>query len=126
MVKKKENQFGKISESLKKISAVISAIGVIVGAFVGVGGWIVNQVNAESNEQIQALEARLDEAHKESQLGITRLELQGLINDTPENRAEIEKLARYYFLELHGDTYMTSMYSKWATEYGGNIEIVLK
>ena len=126
MVKKKENQFGKISESLKKISAVISAIGVIVGAFVGVGGWIVNQVNAESNEQIQALEARLDEAHKESQLGITRLELQGLINDTPENRAEIEKLARYYFLELHGATYMTSMYSKWATEYGGNIEIVLK
>ena len=126
MVKKKENQFGKISENLKKISAVISAIGVIVGAFVGVGGWIVNQVNAESNEQIQALEARLDEAHKESQLGITRLELQGLINDTPENRAEIEKLARYYFLELHGDTYMTSMYSNWATEYGGNIEIVLK
>ena len=126
MVKKKENQFGKISENLKKISAVISAIGVIIGAFVGVGGWIVNQVNAESNEQIQALEARLDEAHKESQLGITRLELQGLINDTPENRAEIEKLARYYFLELDGDTYMTSMYSKWATEYGGNIEIVLK
>ena len=126
MVKKKENQFGKISENLKKISAVISAIGVIIGAFVGVGGWIVNQVNAESNEQIQALEARLDEAHKESQLGITRLELQGLINDTPENRAEIEKLARYYFLELHGDTYMTSMYSKWASEYGGNIEIVLK
>ena len=105
---------------------MISAIGVIVGAFVGVGGWIVNQVNAESNEQIQALEARLDEAHKESQLGITRLELQGLINDTPENRAEIEKLARYYFLELDGDTYMTSMYSKWATEYGGNIEFVLK
>ena len=126
MVKKKENQFGKISENLKKISAVISAIGVIVGAFVGVGGWIVNQVNAESNEQIQALEARLDEAHKESQLGITRLELQGLINDTPENRTEIEKLARYYFLELDGDTYMTSMYSKWATEYGGNIEFVLK
>lgn len=126
MVKKKENQFGKISENLKKISAVISAIGVIIGAFVGVGGWIVNQVNAESNEQIRALEARLDEAHKESQLGITRLELQGLINDTPENRAEIEKLARYYFLELHGDTYMTSMYSNWATEYGGNIEIVLK
>ena len=126
MVKKKENQFGKISENLKKISAVISAIGVIIGAFVGVGGWIVNQVNAESNEQIQALEARLDEAHKESQLGITRLELQGLINDTPENRAEIEKLARYYFLELRGDTYMTSMYSKWATEYGGNIEFVLK
>ena len=126
MVKKKENQFGKISENLKKISAVISAIGVIIGAFVGVGGWIVNQVNAESNEQIRALEARLDEAHKESQLGITRLELQGLINDTPENRAEIEKLARYYFLELDGDTYMTSMYSKWATEYGGNIEFVLK
>ena len=126
MVKKKENQFGKISENLKKISAVISAIGVIIGAFVGVGGWIVNQVNAESNEQIQALEVRLDEAHKESQLGITRLELQGLINNTPENRTEIEKLARYYFLELDGDTYMTSMYSKWATEYGGNIEFVLK
>lgn len=126
MVRKKENQFGKISENLKKISAAISAIGVIIGAFAGVGGWIVSQINAQSNEQIQALEERLNDAHKESQLGITRLELQGLINNTPENRTEIEKLARYYFLELGGDTYMTSMYSKWASEYGGNIEFVLK
>lgn len=115
-----------IPDKLKKLAAVISALGVIFGAFAGAGNWIIAQVNAESSEQITALEAKLDDAHRESQLGITRLELQGLINDTPENRAEIEKLARYYFLELHGDTYMTSMYSKWATEYGGNIEIVLK
>ena len=115
-----------ISDKIKKLAAIVSALGVIFGAFAGVGNWIITKVNAQSAEQITALEARLDEAHKESQLGITRLELQGLINDTPENRAEIEKLARYYFLELHGDTYMTSMYSKWATEYGGNIEIVLK
>lgn len=115
-----------ISDKIKKLAAIVSALGVIFGAFAGVGNWIVSQVNAQSNEQITALEARLDEAHRESQLGITRLELQGLINDTPENRTEIEKLARYYFLELDGDTYMTSMYSKWATEYGGNIEFVLK
>lgn len=115
-----------IPDKIKKLAAIVSALGVIFGAFAGVGNWIVSQVNAQSAEQITALEARLDEAHKESQLGITRLELQGLIKDTPENRAEIEKLARYYFIELKGDTYMTSMYSKWASEYGGNIEIVLK
>lgn len=115
-----------ISDKIKKLAAIVSALGVIFGAFAGVGNWIITKVNAQSAEQITALEARLDEAHKESQLGITRLELQGLINDTPENRTEIEKLARYYFLELDGDTYMTSMYSKWATEYGGNIEFVLK
>ena len=126
MAKQKDNQLGKISDNLKKISAAISAIGVIVAAFVGIGNWIITQINARSNEQIAALEVRLNDAHQESQLGITRLELQGLINNTPENRTEIEKLARYYFLELGGDTYMTSMYSKWATEYGGNIEFVLK
>lgn len=115
-----------ISDKIKKLAAIVSALGVIFGAFAGVGNWIITKVNAQSAEQITALEARLDEAHKESQLGITRLELQGLINDTPENRTEIEKLARYYFIELKGDTYMTSMYSKWASEYGGNIEIVLK
>lgn len=115
-----------ISDKIKKLATIVSALGVIFGAFAGVGNWIITKVNAQSAEQITALEARLDEAHKESQLGITRLELQGLINDTPENRTEIEKLARYYFLELDGDTYMTSMYSKWASEYGGNIEIVLK
>lgn len=115
-----------ISDKIKKLAAIVSALGVIFGAFAGVGNWIITKVNAQSAEQITALEARLDEAHKESQLGITRLELQGLINDTPENRTEIEKLARYYFIELEGDTYMTSMYSKWASEYGGNIEIVLK
>lgn len=115
-----------IPDKLKKLAAVISALGVIFGAFAGAGNWIIAQVNAESSEQITALEAKLDDAHRESQLGITRLELQGLIKDTPENRAEIEKLARYYFIELKGDTYMTSMYSKWASEYGGNIEIVLK
>ena len=115
-----------IPDKIKKLATIVSALGVIFGAFAGVGNWIITKVNAQSAEQITALEARLDEAHKESQLGITRLELQGLINDTPENRAEIEKLARYYFIELEGDTYMTSMYSKWASEYGGNIEIVLK
>ena len=115
-----------ISDKIKKLAAIVSALGVIFGAFAGVGNWIITKVNAQSAEQITALEARLDEAHKESQLGIARLELQGLINDTPENRTEIEKLARYYFIELKGDTYMTSMYSKWASEYGGNIEIVLK
>lgn len=115
-----------IPDKLKKLAAVISALGVIFGAFAGAGNWIIAQVNSESSEQITALEAKLDDAHRESQLGITRLELQGLINDTPENRTEIEKLARYYFLELDGDTYMTSMYSKWAAEYDGNIEFVLK
>ncbi len=97
-----------------------------MGAFAGAGNWIIGQVNAKSDEQIAALETKLDEVHRESQLGITRLELQSLINNTPENRTEIEKLARYYFIELKGDTYMTSMYSRWAAEYGGNIEIVLK
>lgn len=115
-----------LPDKIKKIAAAISGFGVIMGAFAGAGNWIIEQVNAESNEQIAALETKLDEAHRESQLGITRLELQSLINDTPENRTEIEKLARYYFIELGGDTYMTSMYSKWAAEYGGNIEIVLK
>ena len=123
---KKQASTKDITEKVKKLAAFISAIMVIFGALAGVGNWIIAQVNAESREQITALETKVDEAHHESQLGITRLELQGLINDTPENRTEIEKLARYYFTELHGDTYMTSMYSEWAQKYGGNIEFVLK
>lgn len=115
-----------LPDRIKKIAAVISAIGVITGAFAGVGNWIVSRVSEQTNERIAALELEVTEAHRESQLGITRLELQGLINDTPENKVEIEKMARFYFTELHGDTYMTSMYSKWAAEYGGNIEFVLK
>ena len=41
-----------------------------------------------------------------------------------KNEAEIEKVARYYFVKLDGDWYMTGLYSKWAKEYNGDVSFI--
>ena len=42
-----------------------------------------------------------------------RTQLLILIADYPEDHAEIMKLAQYYFVELKGDWYMTSIFNGW-------------
>lgn len=48
-----------------------------------------------------------------------------LIQNTPHNVVEIERLAKTYFIDLKGDLYMTSVYSAWAKEYGGDTSFVV-
>ena len=61
----------------------------------------------------------------EQDLSLKRLELLNLISHTPENKVEIERVAKHYFVNLKGDWYATKVYSKWAEENGGDISFVI-
>ena len=113
-------------QRVKDMSAFISAVIVIGGALIGGGKWLLTEINASTNARVDALEATISDNYTKNELATTRLELMVLIDHDPGNTIEIEKLAKHYFNDLDGDSYMTSIFSRWCREYGANCEIVLK
>jgi len=51
---------------------------------------------------------------KETRKDTLRIQLLMILEQQPENIDTILKLAETYFVELHGDWYMTSEFNKWA------------
>lgn len=114
------------SQKVKDFAALLSAIIAIAGALICGGKWLLAEINASTNARVDALEKKIDDNQKENKLAVTRLELSSLIQSNPTNVVEIEKLGRYYFTELGGDRWMSSVYSNWCKEYGGDPNIVVK
>ena len=123
---KKQLRLKDAPQKVKDIAAFISAMIVIGGALIGGGKWLLTEINASTNARVDALEKKIDDNQKENKLAVTRLELSSLIQSDPTNVVEIEKLGRYYFTELGGDRWMSSVYSNWCKEYGGDPSIVVK
>ena len=84
----------------------------------------VVEVQADITRQVSTVKQELLDIENESRLGRTRLELTTLIAHSPTNVLEIEKVARYYFVDLGGDWYMSQIYSDWAKQYGGDATFV--
>lgn len=122
---KRVGLFDKFEISIKKISSIIAALTVIIGAVTGIMSWVsANFANAVA-EQISDFREEVKRSDEEQNKSITRLELMNLIQNDPTNVAAIEKIARYYFHTLNGDWYATQKYSDWCNEYGGNPTIIL-
>ena len=114
-------------QKVKDVAGLISAIIVIGGALIGGGKWLLTEINASTNTRVDALEKKIDDNYSKDELATTRLELMVLMEHDPENVIEIEKLARHYFLDLKGNSYLTSVFSRWCKEHGVSCaEIVLK
>lgn len=118
-------RFERIRKHLDAIAAVVVAIGTLGGALVAAGNWIISEVSAQSNQRIDQLQQEVNTRQQQQQLSMTRVELMLLIKHDPTNKVEIEKLARHYFLDLNGNAYMSSLYSSWCAEYGGDISVVV-
>lgn len=117
--------YDKTDKKIQKWSKTIGALIVLIGAVTSVSTWVSNQFQnvvatqiAELREEVQMLSIRTEKQ-------ITRLELANLIHNQPNNNAEIEKVARFYFIKLDGDWYMTGLYSTWAKEYGGDVSFII-
>lgn len=121
--KNKEKTLDKISGNMSKIAGIISALLVIVSATTGAMSWVSEQLSADISSKFASLESEIKTANTKTETQITRLELLNLIHNQPENIAEIEKIAKYYFQDLGGDWYMTGIYSKWCSQYGGDPKI---
>lgn len=54
-----------------------------------------------------------------------RIQLMMMIQNQPENKDTILKLAETYFVKMHGDWYMTSEFTNWADTHGVKIPAVI-
>lgn len=123
--KAKRKLFDRVSERTSKVASLISAALVILGALTGIVSWATSQFTNAISSQMSEFREEVQAADKKTEVQITRLELMTLIDTQPENVAEIEKVAKHYFKDLGADWYMTSIYSSWAKEHGGDISIVI-
>ena len=115
----------KLNLTVKEIAGFLTALGVVVSSIVVCYNFIAERIESAIDQKVGAVNAELVAHHKVQDQQITRLDLSDLIRNQPRNKAAIEKLARYYFVDLDGDTWMTDFYSQWAEEYGGDISFVL-
>lgn len=121
----KASLYEKADKRLRKWAGTIGAIATILTALAGVCAWASSQFAKAVSDQIGSFQQEVRDADKKTEVQITRLELMTLIDTQPTNAAEIEKVAKHYFKDLGADWYMTSIYSDWAREYGGDISIVI-
>ena len=117
--------YDKADKNIQRWARTIGAIITIVGAILGLCTWISSQFQGVISSQINQLRTEIQDADKQTNIQITRLELLTLINTQPENVAEIEKVAKHYFQELGADWYMTKIFSDWCKEYGGDPTIII-
>lgn len=118
-------EYIKADKKIQRISKTIGALVVIIGAVASVSTWISNQFQNAVAAQIADLRNEIQILDKRTDQQITRLELANLIHNQPNNKAEIEKVARYYFVKLDGDWYMTGLYSTWAKNYDGDVSFII-
>lgn len=130
-IKQIEEKWDNADKWVKRILGAIATLGTIIGLVGGITGWVTAQLDAHLDAkietiatQIQTLEEKSDEADRKLELSSTRNELTTLISHSPENVVQIEMVAKYYFLDLGGDWYMSGIYSDWAKQYGGDTSFV--
>lgn len=111
-----------IRERLNGTSDVIGAVTVIGTACVGVGTWCVTQINASTNTKLDSISDQVTEL----KLDTTRNQLLTLMKNYPDNEEEIMKVAKYYFKDLNGDWYMTSLFIEWGEEKGIDVTEIVK
>lgn len=141
-LKQLEQKWDNADKWVKRVIGAVTTLGVIAGMFCGLFSWGIGQldgfvnaklqditaqvveVQADITRQVSTVKQELLDIENESRLGRTRLELTTLIAHSPTNVLEIEKVARYYFVDLGGDWYMSQIYSDWAKQYGGDVTFV--
>ena len=111
-----------IRERIKDASDVTGAVTIIGTACVGVGTWCVTQINASTNAKLDSISDQMTEL----KLDTTRNQLLTLIKNYPDNEEEIMKVAKYYFKDLNGDWYMTSLLIEWGEEKGIDVTEIVK
>lgn len=127
----------KVDENVQKWAKRLGAIATIIGVVTAAGAWLINQIDNSlaarienqtnaMQQEVQSLSDKIDIQDKQTELQLTRLELMTLMDSDPENIVEIEKVAHHYFVDLQGNSFMTSLYNKYCKQYGADCEIMFK
>lgn len=94
---------------MKKISALISAIIVIVTACGSILAWFENKLTERLDSRIEYIETTVKEIRQDT----IRLQLNSLIDGDSENVESILTVAKTYFIDMGGDWYMTEKFKSW-------------
>lgn len=132
-----KNKWDNLDKGIQKWATRLGAIATIIGIVTAGGGWLIHQMDnsvashiesqtATLQQEVQSLTEKVETHEKQSDLQLTRLELMNLMNDDPYNIVEIEKIAHYYFKDLGGNSYMSSLYAKYCKQYGADCEIMYR
>ena len=116
---KKEKK--KLVTRIKDVADVITATGVIGATTIGCATWVFSQASAGTNEKLDEIIEKVNVA----ELDAIRSQLLLLISNYPDNESEILKVAEYYFQDLDGDWYVTSIFTKWAEGRGINPDSII-
>ncbi len=119
--KPKEKMSEKIVKKTKSLADIITAVGIIGAAILGIGSWLTSQANAGMNNKLDTIIKKVDTAEENA----TRSQLLTLMSDYPNNESEILKVAQYYFQDLKGDWYMTGLFTKWAESRGLDVSDIV-
>lgn len=95
------------------VIAIIS--GVLTGAVFSFIQFMIQRKDQKNND-IEDIKKAIDDLRDEMmdiRQGNARSELLLLLNDYPDNEGEVLKQAEKYFVQLKGDFYMTSLFTKW-------------
>lgn len=120
--KVKKITFKKVAEWVQTTAGVVTAIGVIFTAVVGVGTWAIGQILSDTNSRLDSMGGQLDQLQVEA----TRTQLITLMSNYPDNKSEILKVADKYFNEYSGDWYVTELFEQWADQHGVDAKTLLK
>lgn len=132
-----KTKWDKLDAKVQKWAKLLTSISAIIGVLVAGTGWFLSQIDNAVSEKIESQTATLQQevkqiskdreaTAKQTDIQLTRLELMMLMETDPDNVIEIEKVAHRYFIELGGNTYMSSEFSRWCKMHGANCEIVFK
>lgn len=116
----RRSRLKKLGEWIQTTAGIITSVGIIAAAAVGAGTWCVTEVNAGTNAKIDTIAEQMQDL----KLDTTRNQLLVLM-EHDENEEEILKVAKYYFNELKGDWYMTSVFERWAEKHGVDAKTLL-
>lgn len=137
MASKIKNKWDKLDSKVQKLAKLLTSIAAIIGVLAAGSGWFLGQIDTAVSNKIEDQTATLQQevkqialdreaTAKQTDMQLTRLELMMLMETDPENVIEIEKVAHKYFIELNGNTYMSSEFSRWCKMYNADCEVVLK
>lgn len=100
----------RISEWLKTTAGIISSIGVIGSALVGLATFAINGMLSGVNDRLDDVSGQMDSIKMDT----VRTQLLTLMSNYPDNTSEILKVADHYFNDMNGDWYMTQLFEQWA------------
>lgn len=108
-----KNKLKNLPENVKKISAFISAVIVIITACGSLLNWFETKMTEHLDARISSVESTVNEIRQDT----IRLQLDNLINNDSNNIESILTVAKLYFIDMKGDWYMTEKFKKWGKEH---------